>query len=281
MFEDEVLFTDDEPHEELSIVQRGWRILVVDDEPEIHQVTKLVLNDFHFDSLPLTLEFASSAAEAKTRLQADSNHEIAVAIIDVVMESNHAGLDLIKWVRESLNNHTIRIILRTGQPGEAPEESVIRDYDINDYKNKTELTALRLKTSMYSALRSYRDIKVIETHRVGLERIIDATSTFIECDSLSDFASAILRQISVVLGIEYNDIVCCALTREKLVNGHSKLNVLAHNSQHDNPLTPEIKSRIDEALVNKQNVMNQDFFVGYFTTKRGTENVLYDDKATH
>ena len=281
MFEDEVLFTDDEPHEELSIVQRGWRILVVDDETEIHQVTKLVLNDFHFDSLPLTLEFASSAAEAKTRLQADSNHEIAVAIIDVVMESNHAGLDLIRWVRESLNNHTIRIILRTGQPGEAPEESVIRDYDINDYKNKTELTALRLKTSMYSALRSYRDIKVIETHRVGLERIIDATSTFIECDSLSDFASAILRQISVVLGIEYNDIVCCALTREKLVNGHSKLNVLAHNSQHDNPLTPEIKSRIDEALVNKQNVMNQDFFVGYFTTKRGTENVLYVAKETH
>lgn len=275
MLDDEVLFADDDVPETPTERPSGWRILVIDDEPEIHQITRLVLNDFHFDNLPLSLEFASSAAEAKVILEADTERTIAVAIVDVVMESNHAGLDLIRWVRDELQNHTIRIVLRTGQPGEAPEESVIRDYDINDYKNKTELTALRLKTSIFAALRGYRDIKVIETHRRGLERIIDATSTFIECDSLSEFACAILGQISVVLGIENNDIVCCALTREKLVDGHTELNVLAHNSRFDNPLTPEIKARIDAALAKKQNHMSPGFFVGYFTTKRGTENVLY------
>ena len=75
----------------------------------------------------------------------NQQENISVGLIDVVMESNHAGLDLIKYIRQDIGNHDIRLILRTGQPGEAPEEAVIRDYDINDYKNKTELTAVKAK----------------------------------------------------------------------------------------------------------------------------------------
>ena len=88
-----------------------------------------------------------------------------LVLLDVVMESNHAGLDLVKTIRSDLKNHQIRLILRTGQPGEAPEEHVIRDYDINDYKNKTEVTAIKLKTLLYSALRAYRDICIIENNK--------------------------------------------------------------------------------------------------------------------
>lgn len=91
----------------------------------------MVLADFTFEQRPLQIIAANTAAEARQVLLADNQSTIAVAIVDVVMETTQAGLELVRWVRENLNNHVIRLILRTGQPGEAPEERVIRDYDIN------------------------------------------------------------------------------------------------------------------------------------------------------
>ena len=169
----------------------------------------------------------------------------------------------------------IRLILRTGQPGEAPEERVIRDYDINDYKNKTELTAMRLKTSMYAALRAYRDIRLIERHRQGLEKIISATTEFIECDTLPQFASAILNQISVLLAIETSDIICCAITRD--VKSSNQYKILATNLQGKSLSTipAKVQTRIEEALNQHSNIQGNDYFVSYFTTRRGMENVLY------
>ena len=160
---------------------QAFSVLVVDDEDDIHQVTKLVLSGFKFENKALRFHHAYSAQEAKQLLQ--QHPDFSVGLIDVVMETSHAGLELIKFIREDINNHDIRLILRTGQPGEAPEEAVIRDYDINDYKNKTELTAIKMKTLLYSALRAHRDIQIIERHKKGLERIITASSSFLMCVS--------------------------------------------------------------------------------------------------
>lgn len=274
------LFAEDE-EEEIFESLKKWKILIIDDEPEVHNITRLVLSGFDFDGCSLDLISAYSGKEAKEILGQPGGEEIAVAIVDVVMETNHAGLDFVRWVREEQGNNKIRLILRTGQPGEAPEESVIRDYDINDYKNKTELTALRLKTLFYSALRGYRDILTIERHRAGLEKIIAATSEFIECDTLPQFASAILRQVAMVLGIESSEIVCCAASKESKDKAPG-INVLAVNTPEgvtpptsDKLLPCEIQQRLDFAIKNKKSVYEQDYFIGYFTTRRGTENFLY------
>lgn len=278
---DTLLFAEDS-EDTVTESSAKWKVLIVDDEPEIHQVTRLVLSGFEFDNRGLELISAHTSLEAKQILSSPGGSDIAVAIVDVVMETQHAGLELVHWVRHELNNHKIRLALRTGQPGEAPEESVIREYDINDYKNKTELTALKLKTLFYSALRGYRDILIIQRHREGLEKIISATSEFIECDTLPDFASAILKQVAVVLGIESNSIVCCAAAKEPDVIG-SFINVLAMNhgdqtvieETKTESLPKEINERIVNALATKTSVYKPDYFVGYFTTKRGTENILY------
>ncbi|MCC2617192.1 DUF3369 domain-containing protein [Aestuariibacter halophilus] len=271
---DTILFVDDDDDDYVE-PSRQWKVLIVDDEPEVHNITRLVLSDFEFEQGSLELVSAYSAQEAKDKLLADDAGEFAVAIVDVVMETNHAGLDLVKWVRETLQNHRIRLILRTGQPGEAPEESVIKNYDINDYKNKTELTALRLKTLFYSSLRGYRDILTIERHRLGLEKIIAASSEFIECDTLPQFASAILKQVTMVLGIESSSIVCCAAAKETDADP-SEVNVLAMNHGGKRGGVPEeVDRKIKQALRNKQSVYETDYFIGYFTTKRGTENLLY------
>ncbi|WP_100644322.1 DUF3369 domain-containing protein [Alteromonas facilis] len=276
--DDELVFSNDDYQEPMLPEGSRWKVLVIDDEPEIHTVTRMVLADVEFDGRRIDCISAYSGAEARDILSSDENNDIALAIVDVVMETHNAGLEFIQWTRSQLNNHTIRLVLRTGQPGEAPEESVIRDYDINDYKNKTELTALRLKTVTFSALRSYRDIKIIERHRLGLERIIAATAEFIECETLPQFATTILRQIAVILGLESSEIVCCAVTHEYDREPTSGLNILANNQggeDDDTPLSQSVMERIANAIEQKKSIHDDDYFIGYFTTNRGTENLLY------
>ncbi|KWT86954.1 response regulator [Candidatus Magnetominusculus xianensis] len=134
----------------------NWRVMVVDDEEEVHRMTRAALRDFTFAGRGIDLVFASSAKEAKSAL--NKHNDTALIILDVVMESEHAGLDIVKYIREVLNNKFMRIILRTGQPGMAPENDIIVNYDINDYKTKSELTIQRLYTSIVTCLRSYNDL---------------------------------------------------------------------------------------------------------------------------
>src|SRR6202008_2823276 len=134
-----------------------------------------------------------SAAEGRALLKNDPN--IAVILLDVVMETDDAGLRLVDYIRTQLKNETVRIILRTGQPGQAPERRVIVDYDINDYKAKTELTADKLFTSLTAALRSYQQLqRMVETRR-GLEIIIEAASTLFDFKSMQRLAEGVLTQI--------------------------------------------------------------------------------------
>jgi len=137
-----------------------WLLLIVDDDESVHQATRFALEEFSFEGRELKMLSAYSAEEAR-RVIAEQE-DIAVILLDVVMESEYVGLELVRWIREELSNDRVRIVLRTGQPGFAPEFQVVRDYDINDYKEKSELTAGKLVTTVYAALRSFRDIERLE-----------------------------------------------------------------------------------------------------------------------
>ncbi|WP_156612630.1 ATP-binding response regulator [Paramagnetospirillum marisnigri] len=136
-----------------------WPLLVVDDDEQVHEMTRVVLRDLEFEGRPFKCISATSAAEAAAIL--DLAPEIPVVLLDVVMETPDAGLRLVHHIREDLGNRSIRIILRTGQPGDAPERDVVLAYDINDYKSKAELTAQRMFTAVVGALRAWRDITTI------------------------------------------------------------------------------------------------------------------------
>lgn len=185
MADDDDFFPDDEAEDGPSLPGSAavpWHVLIVDDEPGVHQVTRLALAGATFKDRPIDLISCYSGKEARALM--GTREDIALILLDVVMESDHAGLDLARAVREELGNHQVRIILRTGQPGLAPERQVIESYDINDYKAKTELTREKLYTAMIGTLRSYADIltiehsrRVIDANRQGLLRIIDASSS--------------------------------------------------------------------------------------------------------
>jgi two-component system sensor histidine kinase ChiS len=173
--ENQVVFPDTNELPLLAV--NSWKVLVVDDEAEIHNVTKLVLNGFTFEGKPLTLISAYSGEEAKVLIE--KNPDTALILLDVVMETDEAGLEVVKYIRNILRNLLVRIILRTGQPGQAPEDVVIINYDINDYKTKTELTTRKLFTALVAALRAFRTLTKLEESRRELAQIAQASARFV------------------------------------------------------------------------------------------------------
>lgn len=158
--------------------ERPWKLLIVDDEPEVHSVTRLALSDFRFNGRELAFMSAYSGAEAREILQEDP--EIAVMLLDVVMESDDAGLQVVQFVRQTLGNHFLRIILRTGHPGLAPERRVIQAYDINDYRAKTELTQDRMFSLMHTSLAAYERLNSLAHSRRFLRTVADEYQAVLE-----------------------------------------------------------------------------------------------------
>ena len=197
--DDEILIIDDNVTEARHIKQ-GWKVLIVDDEPEVHRITKMTLAQFQFDNKPIEFLHAYSGNEAKALMEQEG--DIALMLLDVVMETDSAGLDVVRYVRNQLLNQGVRIVLRTGQPGQAPEDDVVANFDINDYKDKTELTSQKLRTLIRASLRSYRDICTLEHNRKGLEKVIAASKGIFEKQALKQFVEGTLEQLSALLALE-------------------------------------------------------------------------------
>jgi DNA-binding NarL/FixJ family response regulator len=132
-----------------------WKVLIVDDEPDVHSLTKLLLRNFSYRGRGLEFLSAYSAAEAKDVLR--SHPDTALVLLDVVMETEHAGLLLVDYIRNELGNKSVQIVIRTGQPGQAPPLTVISNHGINDYKEKTEITQQTMLLTVVKALRLYED----------------------------------------------------------------------------------------------------------------------------
>lgn len=186
---------------------QAWKLLVVDDEPDIRRLTTLNLTGFEFAGRPLQLLEAASAAEARQLLA--EHPDLALALIDVVMESDDAGLKLVEYIRKTLGNRLIRLVIRTGQPGVAPERFVIDHFDIDDYKDKTELTAQKLYTTVRTALKGFRDLQTIELNRIGLARILDVTPELynLHRDHLEEYFRGVLTQLIALCNLGHAGLI--------------------------------------------------------------------------
>jgi len=160
-------FNDEDGRDIFREIEDQWKILVVDDDEDVHAVTRLALQGFSFQGKKLILLEARSDKEAREVLV--DHPDIALMLVDVVMESDRAGLDLVDYVRNELKNESVRIVLRTGQPGVAPEQEVIQRYEIDDYKSKTELTSEKLMTAMMVGLRTYEAMNTKAHYQKKLE----------------------------------------------------------------------------------------------------------------
>jgi signal transduction histidine kinase len=282
---DDLLFPDEGPAPGVRLNrmpgEERWKLLVVDDEEEVHHVTRLVLAGFRYAGRGLEFLSAHSARQAREVLAA--HPDVAVILLDVVMEEHDSGLTLVRHIREELKNRFVRIILRTGQPGHAPEAKVIVEYDINDYKEKTEITAQKLMTAMVSSLRTYCDIRTIEANRRGLEKILEASADIFAIGSLERFASGVLTQLLALLSLGGDALygqapgLAAAGNSEGMVikAACGRYSGLVHRRVEDIP-DEDVRACIAQSLTQRHGrFCRGKSHVEYFESVTGTRSVIY------
>jgi len=206
---DDLVFLDEAPHALSHASRPTWRVLIVDDDADVHSTTTFALAGLEVQERPLEFLHAYSANAARAVLAREA--DIAVILLDVVMEQADAGLHLVRHIRETLGMLDVRIILRTGQPGYTPEMEAIRDLDINDYRTKSELTRTKLYTTVAAAVRCYQQLHALGVGRAGLERIVHAGTELMRLHGARDVARSILQQAAALLGQDAAGVLC---TRE-------------------------------------------------------------------
>ncbi len=286
--EDELLFADEivddtnassgsDLAKDESVRSSRWKVLIADDDEEIHSLTKLVLADFRFENRDLEFLHAKSGHEAVEMLI--EHPDTALILLDVVMESDDAGLQTVRRIREELHNSFIRIILRTGQPGQAPEQEVVSNYDINDYKSKTELTAQKLSTTVTSALRSYRDIRAIDRNRQGLEKLNSLSGDLLSCKLTADLAQLVLEASVSVLANKHDGNVVSGIFTEKSEQGSRIMKGIGDDTELSGQLVADALDRdfikdVNAALeVRNPNATNWGFCTS-FHSRCGSEGRL-------
>ncbi|USD40119.1 EAL domain-containing protein [Vibrio sp. SCSIO 43135] len=254
-----------------------WKVLVVDDDKDVHQATKLAVRELIVEDRPLELIHAYSAHEAEQKLTQEPN--IAVILLDVVMETDTAGLDLVEKIRTQLHLFAVRIILRTGQPGYAPEMDTIQQYDINDYRTKSELTRIRLFTILTSAIRAYRQIQNQQLLRQGLEKVVNASTELANIHGLRLFAEGAVKQISALFQIEPEGLICA---QQLSANEEHNAQIIAAAGKYCDlvqcPLTElaskTVRDCLQRCLVNKENLFEPHITL-YFSTAQGRGIAAY------
>ncbi|WP_163834786.1 DUF3369 domain-containing protein [Spartinivicinus ruber] len=257
-----------------------WKVLVVDDDIEVHTITKMVLSNFTFNDAKVQFISAYSGQEACQLLEKESN--IALILLDVVMETDHAGLEVVKYIREQLKNPFVRIVLRTGQPGQAPENEVIVNYDIDDYKEKTELTSQKLFTLMRSNLRSYRNIMSIEKNKQGLREVVQSLDNIYQFRSLNQLLTGVATQLCSLLHLADNTLI---INNNHLAtanpSGSTDIKVLCGTGCHEilagsniTQLDESIQTCIKTALEKKHSICTETGYA-YYTSRHNNELVMY------
>lgn len=201
---------------------KEWEILLVDDEPDVLSISKLAMRNFEVYDIPLKIYTAESKAEAIEILseKPEMDPVISVAFIDVVMETDTAGLELCQHIREDMGNKLTQLFIRTGQPGIAPEREVIDRYDISGYFTKVEATEDRLYSLVKSGVRQYLWAKMSLGSTAFLSNMIEAAS--VSREKFEESLQPLFQAFFVGRGdtpVDSLDVHVCVLIGDRMVAG--------------------------------------------------------------
>ena len=265
-------FAEEEEIPEASLLQ-NWKILIADDDEDVHRFTKLALKGFSYEGRGI--DFYDTFSGTQTVELLKNNDSIDLLLLDVIMDSDDDGLITVKKIREELKNTSIRIVLRTGQSGNAPERDVIVNYAIDDYKEKTELTSTKLLTTVVTSLRASQHIKTIERSREGLLQIIKASRSIFEIKSLIDFTQGVLLQLTSLLNISHTTLYEYEIKDSLIATlKDDEFSLIASSGKYDKKiLDPFVLECLKKAYKEKESFVQDDVFVGYF--EANTEHMIF------
>lgn len=285
--QDELLrFADPEPHEAGragDVLPQVWRVLVVDDDQDVHESTSYALRGLTLEGRGLELIHANSGAQAIEILR--HARDVAVILLDVVMESEQSGLATVRAIRHELGLNQVRIILRTGQPGQAPEIDTIRRFDINDYKTKSELTRTKLYATLTTAIRAYAQLQRLEASRRGLEQVVAASNQLMAEQGLQAFAEGVITQVAGLLGVAPDGLVCAG---SGAPGGSAHYQVIAAAGQcarlmHqriDEIDDPHLMASLSRCLGERRHVINERSVTLFFPGREGGDFAAYVAAST-
>jgi response regulator RpfG family c-di-GMP phosphodiesterase len=276
IFQDEI---EEESNDDCNKADKFWRILVIDDDEAVHEVTKLVLSDAEIEHRKLDIVSAFSSQQAKEIMLNDNS--FCMAFVDVVMETDHAGLELVEWIRKEHKNQAIRLVLRTGQAGSAPEAKVIKEFDINDYKEKTDFTANKMITTVYASIRAYRDIMTIQRSLDAFKKLIEATHDLLKINQLKNFGSAALNHLLALMNVESSALYIARTQTDFTQNTTSSIiactgkYVCESDSLEGSAIDQHVKVRIMQVFTEQSHYRDNECFVGYYQGSNNSASVLY------
>lgn len=255
-----------------------WKILIADDDQDVHVATKLALRDVSFRDR--TLQFIDAYSASETLLRLKEHPDTAVVFLDVIMESDDAGLGVARKIREN-GFSLVRLIIRTGYPGQAPEREVIVHYDIHDYKEKSGLTTQKLFTSLISALRSYDDLLALEQHRRGLMSVLESVSWF-DFGAVQRYIAGMLSEFSDLARLPFGQVLIAARFAS---DEHRAIKVVA--SCGELALSDECPQPLNDLPLVVASILQESFAVGealqsengstLFVSCHGVDLVAYAD----
>ena len=279
--DEEILYAEENCSKHTIEIKADWKVMIVDDENEIHSVTKMVLSDVTYKGHKLKFLHAYTGQETMKLIK--QHPDTALILLDVVMEEDNSGLKVIKYIREVLKNYLVRIVIRTGQPGEAPEKKVIVDYDINDYKEKTELTSPKLFSTVIASLRSYENLITIDKNRRGLEKIIEASAHLFEMQHIQEFTQEILVQLKSLFQIntKKKQTVFSGFVASKLKDNYSIVTAIGRFENKKQAKLQGINSNLIldklKSLQKKNKYIHfeEDKYIGLLKSKIGNDHLIY------
>lgn len=277
---------EDEFKPRITDTEDFWKVMVVDDDEDVHNTTRFALKGVEILGRKLQIHDAYSAEEGRKKLETATG--IAVVLLDVVMETDDAGLRLVHQIRDEMQIHDTRIILRTGQPGYAPEMETIASYDINDYKTKSELNRNKLFAALTTAIRSYDQLNRLDTSRKGLAQIIASSNQLLENPGLKEFSEGVITQLSSFIGVDPEGLVCAGFNKGVVNHQPEEFRVIAGAGRYlsgigqtlDELDDPGIGSMLKDCLTQKQNILRDKGICIFFNSDASHEFAVYIESGS-
>ena len=276
---DFLLFSEDKEVKKEPVEKDTWKILIADDDEDVHTLTRLVLRGYKFENKNLEILSANSGEETIEIMR--ENPDIALILLDVVMEDYNTGFVVTNYIREELGNQTVRIVIRTGQPGQTPEKEVVQKYEVNDYRLKTDMTSGKLHTIVTTSLRSYRDLLKANSGCLGIPQDFSPSSDIYESQSLEIVATEILVRLSELLNLDDSSFYARAVGISSQWNTDD-FYVIAATGEYEDKLCLPVKKAVSGELfpelekVVKQEVcvFDDNMYICFFKSHNDVGNVV-------